>query len=151
MALCFFFFFFFFLFFLHCGHLTGEIGNWSHKRRRTNGSLFVSLWSSHWGNRKLVPWATQNQWLSVCFSVVISLGKKETSPVSDTGPMALCLFQCGHLTGEIGNWSRERHRTNGYLFVSVWSSHWGKRKLVPWAIQDQWLSVCFSVVISLGK
>ena len=37
--------------------------------------------------------------------------------MSDTGPMDFCLFYCGHLTGEIGNRSRDRHRTNGSLFV----------------------------------
>ena len=159
----------------YCGYLSGEIGNWSCERHRTNGPLFDSLWSSHWGNRKLFPWGIQDQWLSVCLIVVISLGKRETGPVSYTGPMTVCLFHCRHLTEEIGNWSRERHRTNcsllvllwsshwgnrklvpsatrpnGSLFVSMWSSHWGKRKLVPWAILDQWLS-SVSVVISLGK
>ena len=30
-------------------------------------------------------------------------GKRETGPVSATGPMDLCLFNCSHLTGEIGS------------------------------------------------
>ena len=51
--------------------------------------------------------------------------------MSNTEPMALCLFQCGHLTGEIGNWFRERYRTNGSMFVSLCSSHWGKRETGP--------------------
>ena len=57
----------------HCGHLTGEIGNWSRER------------------------AIQDQWLYVCFIVLSHWGKRETGPVSDTGPMALCLFHCGNL------------------------------------------------------
>ena len=91
----------------HCGNLTGEIGNWSRERDRASCSLLVLLWS-----------ATQDQWISLCFIVVISLGKKETGPVSSTGPIALWCH-CGHLNGEIGNWSREHYRTNGSVCLIV--------------------------------
>ena len=82
-----------------CGHLTGEIGNWSLERYRTNGSMFVSLWSSHWGKRETGPVSERyrtngSMFVSLCSS---HWGKRETGPVSDTGPMALCLFHCGNL------------------------------------------------------